>query len=130
MNRLFARAFLLAIMAIMVANLVSGCAFFAVAKPIVRTLLDVARSLCAQHYSEAKPGLSLDEAGKAFCDTDEALAPWLDLALAAKRAGAAKLEPPALAPSCPPVAVSVPTPGTGPAVPLTAASGAASGGAR
>lgn len=76
----------------------SGCATL---KPLARTTLDVARSLCALHYSE-REGLSLDDAARSFCETEAALRPWLDLALRAHRDGALPAAPaPTPAPTCP-----------------------------
>lgn len=62
----------------------TGCASL---KPIARTVDDVAHSLCALHYSE-REGMSLEDAGKRFCETEAMIRPWLDLALRAQRDGA------------------------------------------
>lgn len=67
----------------------SGAPGCSSAKPILRTVHDVARSLCAIHYAELH-GFSVEDAAKAFCSTEEALRPWIDEALRAQRAAAAK----------------------------------------
>lgn len=58
-----------------------GCAAI---KPAAVVANDIARDLCALHYSE-REGISLDDAAKTFCQD---LRPWLDLVLRAQRDGA------------------------------------------
>jgi len=63
-----------------------GCAFWQKVKPIVSTVDDIARSMCAQWYGE-QMGMSVDDALKLYCNTREAWAPWIDPALAASKMG-------------------------------------------
>lgn len=65
--------------------LTAGCAAL---KPIARTADDIAHQLCALHYAEAE-GLSLEEAGTKFCQTEAAIRPWLELVLRTQRVGTA-----------------------------------------
>lgn len=57
-------------------------------KPAAVVANDIARDLCALHYSE-REGISLDDAARTFCQD---LRPWLDLVLRAQRDGAAGAE--------------------------------------
>jgi hypothetical protein len=66
--------------------LLTGCAFWKDAKPVLRDTNDIARSLCAQFFGE-KQGISVVDAAKKFCETRDDFAPWIDSALAAKQAG-------------------------------------------
>lgn len=68
---------------LVVAALLSGCSSL---KPILRTAHDVAKSLCALHYSEQQ-GLSVEEAGSKFCETEAQLRPWIDFVLKTKKDG-------------------------------------------
>ncbi len=52
-------------------------------KPAAQVANDVARDLCALHYSEREQ-VSLEDAAKTFCQD---LRPWLDLVLRAQREG-------------------------------------------
>ncbi len=61
------------------------------AKPILRTVNDVARSMCAIFFAE-RQGISIQDAARAFCATENALRPWIDEALKAQAAAAARAE--------------------------------------
>lgn len=98
-----------------------GCATI---KPILRTLNDVAYDLCVLDQMAARPGLTAEDIGKAFCATEEALKPFLDTLLAAKKlraAAAASASCPVPAPVVPPVPSAKPVPA---AVPSAAPSAA------
>lgn len=71
--------------------LLPGCAFWSSAKPVVRTINDIARDLCTAHFGE-KSKLSAEEVAREFCETRDDLAPWVDSLLAAKQGAAAKAE--------------------------------------
>ncbi len=59
-------------------------------KPVARSTHDIAKELCSVFYGE-KNGISIEEAGRAFCETERQLRPWLDEVLKAQqRAGAAR----------------------------------------
>jgi hypothetical protein len=58
----------------------TGCAAI---RPAAVVANDIARDLCALHYSE-REGVSLDDAARTFCQD---LRPWLDLVLRAQRDG-------------------------------------------
>lgn len=58
-------------------------------KPVARTADGVAETLCAQFFGE-KRGLSLEDAARQFCATQDDLRPWLDALLAAKREASPK----------------------------------------
>lgn len=62
-----------------------GCAE---ARPILRTVDDVAKNLCALFYAE-KQSLSVEDAARSFCRTRDAWEPWIDEALRAQQAGGA-----------------------------------------
>lgn len=67
----------------------SGCASW---KPIARTADGLAEAMCAQFFAEQKPRLTLEDAARQFCATEEELQPWIDQVLAAKdKAGKAAL---------------------------------------
>ena len=53
-------------------------------KPVARTTHDVAKQLCELFYTE-KNGITIEEAGRAFCTTERDLRPWLDEVLKAKQ---------------------------------------------
>lgn len=62
------------------------------AKPIVRTIHDVAKSACAIFFAD-KQGLSIEDAARTFCATEAQLRPWIDEVLKAQQiAGAAALQ--------------------------------------
>lgn len=54
-------------------------------KPVIRTVNNIAYDLCIAERSKEAPKLSLEDIGKVFCDTEEALKPFLDAILAAKK---------------------------------------------
>lgn len=56
------------------------------AKVVARGANDIARDLCALHYSE-REGVSVEDAARTFCQD---IRPWLDLVLRAKADGASK----------------------------------------
>ena len=58
---------------------VSGCSIL---RP--RTIVDVADALCSTFFSE-KMAISIEDAAKAFCDTEEKVKPFLDEVLAARK---------------------------------------------
>jgi len=58
---------------------VSGCG---VIRP--RTVVDVADALCNTFFAE-KMSISIEDAAKAFCDTEEKVKPFLDEVLAARQ---------------------------------------------
>lgn len=62
------------------------------AKPVVRTVNDLAFEAC-QIYFGQKNSISLEDAAKTFCDTQEKLKPWLDEILAAQQRAGAKASP-------------------------------------
>lgn len=53
-------------------------------KPVVRTISDIAKDLCIEHFG-AKTGLSPADVAKKFCETRDDIEPWTDALLAAKR---------------------------------------------
>jgi hypothetical protein len=58
------------------------------AKPVARTVSDLAQDACSLFFAE-KQGLSVEDAARAFCSTHEKVKPFLDELLAAQeRAGA------------------------------------------
>ncbi len=59
------------------------------AKPIIRTVNDIAAEWCAAHYSQLN-GISVEDAVKTFCTGEEALAPWLRIILAGQKNGVGK----------------------------------------
>ncbi len=67
---------------------VAGCA---AALPIVRSVDDIARSMCAAYFGQ-KQGVSVEDAARMYCATREAWAPWIDPALKAQQSGAAAAE--------------------------------------
>jgi hypothetical protein len=72
---------------------ISGCSAWTTAKPVVRTVNDVARDLCVTHFGE-KSKLSPEEVAREFCERQKDLAPWLDWVLAAKQGAAIKAKAP------------------------------------
>ena len=60
------------------------------AKPIIRTVNDIAADWCVAHYSSMK-GLSAEDALKAFCTGEKVLKPWLDLILMGQKQGVGKM---------------------------------------
>lgn len=73
-----------AVLALMFFGFVSVVPACASWKPVARTADGIAETLCAQFFSEQKPGLTLEEAADQFCATHEDLKPWIDQVLAAK----------------------------------------------
>jgi hypothetical protein len=67
----------------------TGCAAFQAAKPVLKTIDDVARQLCLLHYSE-KASLSVEEAAEFYCKNREQWEPWIGPALSAQKVGGAK----------------------------------------
>lgn len=78
MNRHVPHALLVA--AVLATAALASCAAL---KPVARTTHDVAKQLCELFYSE-KNGISIEEAGRAFCATEQDLRPWLDEVLKAQ----------------------------------------------
>lgn len=76
----------LSVLVVLVALSSSGCSSL---KPILRTAHDVAKSLCALHFSEQQ-GLSVEEAASKFCETETQLRPWIDFVLKTKKDGIAQ----------------------------------------
>lgn len=73
-------------------SVVPGCAGW---KPAARTADGLAETMCAQFFSEQKPGLSLEDAAAQFCATHDDLKPFIDAVLSAKAsAGKAALAKP------------------------------------
>lgn len=68
-----------------------GCAMFQDAKPVLRTVDDIATNLCAIHFSE-RQGISIEDAARAFCDTKRKVQPFLDEVLAAKQSAGTRAE--------------------------------------
>lgn len=68
-----------------------GAVACAEVKPVARTAVDVARDFCALTVAE-RNGISVEEAVKQFCATEEQLDPWLDELLAAKQRLAAQAQ--------------------------------------
>jgi hypothetical protein len=66
--------------------LLPSCAAWKDAKPVLRTVDDIARSLCGQFFGE-KQGISVEEAARKFCQYRDDYAPWIDGALALKQSG-------------------------------------------
>jgi len=93
---------------------VTGCAWWQKdVKPIVSTVDDIARSMCAMFYGE-RMGVSPEEALKTYCKLREQWAPWIDPALASMQAGgSAKLG--AAVPA--PAATGIPADGNPPYLP-------------
>jgi hypothetical protein len=60
-------------------------------KPVARTAVDVARDFCAITVAE-RNGISVEDAVKQFCATEEQLDPWIDELLAAKQRVAAQTQ--------------------------------------
>lgn len=60
------------------------------AKPIIRTVNDIAADWCVAHYS-AMQGLSVEDALKTFCTGEKALKPWLDLILMGQKNGVGRM---------------------------------------
>lgn len=56
------------------------------AKPVIRTVNDIAADWCAAHYSQAT-GLSVDDVLKKFCSGETALAPWIRIVLSGQKQG-------------------------------------------
>lgn len=63
----------------------------ATVKPVVRTVVDVARELCAIHFSEAQ-AISFEDAAETACKTEKQLRPFIDAILSAKAEAAAAVE--------------------------------------
>lgn len=59
----------------------TGCAFWQEAKPVVRTVDDLARDACSLFFGE-KMGLDVVDAARAYCATREEWAPFIDPMLA------------------------------------------------
>lgn len=55
------------------------------AKPVVRSVLDVARAYCVLLVSEDKPGISAEEVQAKFCETEAQLRPYVNALLSAKQ---------------------------------------------
>jgi hypothetical protein len=55
------------------------------AKPVARTVNDVARELCAIFFSE-RQGISVEDAARGICSTREVLDPFIREVLKAQRA--------------------------------------------
>lgn len=70
-------------LAIALGFLLVGCGSV---KPLVRTVDDIARDLCAVHFGE-QLGIPFEEAARTYCEAREDWAPFLDPLLAAKREG-------------------------------------------
>lgn len=60
------------------------------AKPIIRTVNNIAADWCVAHYSTLQ-GLSVEDALKTFCTGEKALKPWLDLILMGQKNGVGKM---------------------------------------
>lgn len=111
-------------LAVLVATifLLNGCAWWQkTGKPIVSSVDDIARSMCAMFYGE-RMGISPEQALETYCKLREQWAPWIDPAIASMEAGAAaKLQAvqPAPAPEPEPEPAPVPPqkPATDPATP-------------
>jgi hypothetical protein len=56
------------------------------ALPVVRTIDDMARDMCAKFFGE-KNGISLEDAARTYCQTREDLDPWIGPLLEAQKAG-------------------------------------------
>ncbi len=63
--------------------LLALCASCAEARPIIKSVNDVARDLCAVFYSQ-RQAVSFDDAARSFCATERQLAPWIDEVLSAE----------------------------------------------
>ena len=117
---------LLALMTLILLPVLGGCAWWqTTAKPVVSTVDDLARSMCAIYYGE-QMGVDVDAALETYCEYREQWAPWIDPALASMQVGAAaKLEAslpateptPLEVPTSPPPAVAPVQPAVAPAVP-------------
>lgn len=93
--------------------LAATCAQF---KPIVRTIDDVARWMCAQHHSQLQ-GVSLEDAWEGYCRAREDWAPWIDPLLQAQAAGTMAAQAPSAQPSAAPGASAAPLSTASPAAP-------------
>jgi hypothetical protein len=62
-----------------------GCAVFQSAKPVLRTVDDVATNLCALFFAD-RQSISVEDAARTFCRTKRQLQPWIDEVLAAQQA--------------------------------------------
>ena len=60
-------------------------------KPAARTVVDIARDLCAMVTAE-RNGITTEQAVRTFCATESQLEPWLDELLAAKQRAAARAD--------------------------------------
>lgn len=56
------------------------------AKTVANTANDIASQMCAAYYSGQK-GITVDDALRTFCSTEQLLAPWLRLVLSAEKSG-------------------------------------------
>jgi hypothetical protein len=65
--------------------LLPGCAAFQSAKPVLRTVDDVATNLCALFFAD-RESISVEDAARTFCRTKRQLQPWIDEVLAAQQA--------------------------------------------
>ncbi len=63
----------------------SGILSCADAKPVARTVNDIARDLCAVFFSE-RQGISFDDAARGICSTREVLDPFIREVLKAQQA--------------------------------------------
>jgi len=63
-----------------------GCSLFT--GETAKTAADIAHDLCVKHYSAAKPGVSLDDIAKSYCQD---LDPWVSTIVGAEQLGAAKV---------------------------------------
>lgn len=60
-------------------------------KPVARSADGIAEALCGQFFGE-KMSLSIEEAARQFCTTQDDLRPWIDALIAAKREAAPKAQ--------------------------------------
>jgi len=79
-------------------------------KPILKTVNDIAYDLCVAERSKAAPQLSPEDIGRAFCATEEALKPFIDALLTAKKLAAAGATGAAPSASAAPSAILYPAP--------------------
>jgi hypothetical protein len=63
----------------------SSCSVFTPAR--TKTAVDIAHDLCVKHYSAEKPGLSIEDITRTYC---EDLDPWVSTIVGAEALGAAK----------------------------------------
>lgn len=63
-----------------------SCATWQKAKPIVRTVDDIAQSMCSVFFGQQN-GIGVEEAMRLYCDTRDKWAPWIDPVLAGTQAG-------------------------------------------